>query len=101
MVSFSVDILKSMRNVIIAGIVFIALALLAVFWYFFGATIISLFNNASVIEVAPNFTQEEIQTTQTKEEQREILEELAPEDPVDTQIEIDAQVELLKQLQAL
>jgi len=51
---FFVDILNTMKNLYLAIIVFIVLIFLAALWFFFGSTIISLFQNDNTnLNIAP------------------------------------------------
>ena len=96
---FFVDILNTMKNLYLAIIAFIVLIFLAALWFFFGSTIISLFQNDNTnLNIAP--IEEVIEPKPlTKEEKLDLLDELVPEDLIDTQEEIDEQVNLLNQLQ--
>ena len=96
---FFVDILNTMKNLYLAIIVFIVLIFLAALWFFFGSTIISLFQNDNTnLNIAPIEKVVEPKPL-TKEEKLDLLDELVPEDLIDTQEEIDEQVNLLNQLQ--
>jgi len=89
-----------MKRLYIAIITFFILLLLAVAVYFLGSLLPNTVDqsgtnqqNLTIQEIIPEPEQ------LTKEEQKEVLDELLPEELVETQEEIDEQVNLLNQLQ--
>ncbi len=79
------------------GIGFLVIALV---WYFFGPTIIQWSggtNTSNLTEQGQNETQ--ATPALNKEEQREKLDELLPVDTINTEAEIQQEVQLLEQLQ--
>lgn len=79
------------------GIGFLVIALV---WYFFGPTIIQWSggtNTSNLTEQGQNETQ--ATPALNKEEQREKLDELLPVDTINTETEIQQEVQLLEQLQ--
>lgn len=89
-----------MKRLYSAIIILTILILVATGWYFFGSKITELFkNNSSQNIKAPENILNEKPRKLTKEEQVSLLKDLAPDNPIDTQEEIDEQVDLLQQLQ--
>lgn len=89
-----------MKKLYIAIFLFLFLVLVSVLVYFLGPTVSNLLKPENIQENTNNIIQN-IDNDQplTKEEQRDVLRELAPENPIDTQEEIDEQLRLLEQLQ--
>ena len=78
---------------------FLILLLLAVLGYFFGPQFLDSFRQDPVQQNITPSVEIPVDRPLTKEEQKDLLDELAPENPIDTPEEFEEQINLLEQLQ--
>ncbi len=87
-----------MKKFYTAVVLFCFLVVFAVLYYFFGQSIVQIFDEVVSVQENTTIVDEENEVI-NREEQVELLEELAPENPIDTPEEIREEVERLNELQ--
>ncbi len=90
-----------MRQIYIAFFGFIILVILALLWYFFGTSLLSFFERPTAPIQNPVVQELELAkpTVRTKEQERELLNDLLPTEVVDTPEEIAQEINRLDALQ--
>lgn len=88
-----------MKRILIAIILFFVLVAFGIFWYFFGSTLLSLFSfDSSTNSLTDTPVLQEGPRRLTIQEQERLLQELAPENSIDTAQELQSEIEALSNL---